>query len=186
MINALGINKNSCRFAPVFAFILFYLLSLSCSARESLDQLDNLDLNKAIQNLLAPLKSFFVQDTDFPSTGFSHKSSDVVNIQLVYPFNVGPKWNLITKTNFPIAFRPPITPVQKRARGTSNIISTSYISPKHTRSFRWGIGPAILFPTASNPRLGVREWGGGRPLFCVRKNWQTRCSWCFYNAGMDE
>jgi hypothetical protein len=161
------INRNSCGLALILA--LCYSFSLPCIAsKKNPESSNHIAINKTVQNVLAPLKSFSLQETDSPATGFFRTNSDVVNAQLIYPFDLSPKWNIITRSNVPVVFQPPSTAAQQRIQGTGNAVSSAFLSPKHPGSFKWGIGPAAVFPTASNPRIGVREWGGGASLVLVK------------------
>lgn len=36
-----------------------------------------------------------------------------------------------------------------------------FLSPRTESPLIWGVGPSVLFPTASQPVLGFQEWGAG-------------------------
>ncbi|MBL7481204.1 hypothetical protein [Legionella bononiensis] len=125
-------------------------------------------VNKEVQDFLAPLKSLSIQEIDSPSTGVYRKNLAVVNALLIHPLYLSSNWNIITRTYVPVAFQPPLVHGQERIQGTSNLLSSVYFSPKHRSKVRWGVGPVIVVPTASNSRLGVREWGAGPSLALVK------------------
>lgn len=162
--------KSPSGFTLLTSFIICFLFSLSCFAKEqtAANTSEQIAINKVVQNSLALFKSFAIQDIDLPSTGVFRKNSNIANGLLIYPFNLSPQWNIITRTILPVVFQPPLVPRQERIQGTSNFVSTAYFTPKHPGTFRWGIGPTLVFPTASNHRLGVREWGGGASIVLVK------------------
>lgn len=85
------------------------------------------------------------------------------NIQPVIPFSMNDKWNLITRTIMPVTYQKDIFPGSGSDFGLGDINMSLFFSPKEPTSngLIWGIGPVLLFPTATEPLLGARKWGAG-------------------------
>ncbi|MFN3940498.1 MAG: hypothetical protein ACK4IY_07905 [Chitinophagales bacterium] len=137
-----------------FYSLVFFLI---LSGEILFAQDDNASLAKAAQNPLANMMSFpFQNNTNF-GIGPYDRTQNILNIQPVLPFFDG---RLITRTIFPIISQPNFTQEEGGTTGLGDITFTSFFSPK-TENLTWGIGPVINIPTASDPSLGIKEWGIG-------------------------
>lgn len=124
------------------------------------------DLARAAQNPVANLISLpFQNDTNF-NFGPEEKTQNVLNIQPVWPISLNEKWNVITRTIVPVISQPEFTPNGDRTNGLGDTTFTAFLSPRDTGKWIWGVGPAILIPTATDDDLGSDEWGAG-PSFVV-------------------
>src|SRR5215211_345028 len=70
----------------------------------------------------------------------------------------GRTWNLITRTIVPLTWQPQLAPSGTPDFGDSNFglgnVSLSlFLSPQRPGAVIWGIGPAVLLPTATNKTL---------------------------------
>lgn len=97
------------------------------------------------------------------------------NIQPVIPFSVNDNWNLITRTIMPVTYQKDIFPGSGSDFGLGDINMSLFFSPKKptSRGLIWGVGPVLLFPTATEPLLGARKWSAGPALVAltVRGQW---------------
>lgn len=91
------------------------------------------------------------------------------NIQPVIPFSVNDNWNLITRTIMPVTYQKDIFPDSGSDFGLGDINMSLFFSPKEptSRGLIWGVGPVLLFPTATEPLLGARKWGAGPALVAL-------------------
>ena len=105
-----------------------------------------------------------------------------LNIQPVVPLSIGKDWNLIGRTILPIisqhdVFYDPILPVTQNRNqdGLSDTMQSFFFSPKAPGlgGLIWGVGPALLYPTATHPLLGS-QWGE-LPVNTVWVN--PSCTW---------
>jgi len=87
----------------------------------------------------------------FDSTGFD------LNFQPVVPFTLNKDWNLILRFILPFVGAPALTTNGIPENGTSDITASLFFSPAHGK-WIWGIGPAFLIPTSTNPALTQGKW----------------------------
>ena len=124
------------------------------------------ELARAAQNPIADLISVpFQNNTNF-KFGPRERTQNVLNIQPVIPVDLGEDWLLITRTILPIVSNPSFRPGQDRETGLGDTLFTAFLSPKQrslwiSGSVLWGVGPAILLPTATDNQLGPGELGAG-------------------------
>lgn len=81
--------------------------------------------------------------------------------QPVVPFHLNTDWNLITRTIIPFAHVERVFPNQES--GLGDILQAFWFSPSTPTSWglTWGLGPAALYPTATNKLIGADQWGAG-------------------------
>lgn len=78
------------------------------------------------------------------------------------PFSIHENWNLITRTILPLVSQPQLGGGQDRQFGLGDTVFSAFLSPVSPfKGVTWGIGPAILLPTATDDRLGADKWGAG-------------------------
>jgi len=124
------------------------------------------DLARAVQNPIADLISLpFQNNTNF-NFGPKKRTQNVLNIQPVVPFSLTDDWMLITRTIIPIVSQPSLLPGQDRKNGLGDILLTGFVSPSDQDLWiggkvLWGVGPAILLPTATDNQIGPGQLGAG-------------------------
>ena len=146
----------------VAAIISFLAMALLTAAPSSAQQKGAAELAKAAQNPIADMISLpFQNNTNF-DVGPLKKTQNILNIQPVYPVNLNPEWNLITRTIVPVISQPPFTASQDRTNGIGDIQFSAFFSPRQaTGGWVWGVGPIVQLNTATDDRLGQGVWGVG-------------------------
>jgi hypothetical protein len=120
------------------------------------------DLAKQAQNPIANLISLPLQNNTNVGIGPDDETQNILNIQPVWPFSLSEKWNLITRTIFPVISQPDaLTGGDGRINGLGDTTFTAFFSPKDSGKLTWGVGPVLLFPTATDATLGSDKWGAG-------------------------
>jgi len=153
----------------VFIFYTFTLVQGFSQEKESEreetelieDFEDETDLAQAAQNPVGDLISLpFQNNTNF-GFGPYDRTQNVLNIQPVVPISLSSKWNLITRTIFPVITQPDFFSESGSTTGLGDTNFTGFISPAQPGKFIWGIGPAIIIPTATDESLGSGKWSAG-------------------------
>jgi hypothetical protein len=133
---------------------LFLMLSVPAFAQE--------DLAKQAQNPIANLISLPLQNNTNFGIGPDDETQNVLNIQPVWPLTLNDNWNLITRTIVPVISQPgALTGGEGRVNGLGDTSFSAFFSPKDSARLTWGVGPILLFPTATDETLGSDKWGAG-------------------------
>ena len=87
----------------------------------------------------------------------------LLNIQPVVPFSLTPELNLISRTIIPLIDQKDVVPGGGSQSGLGDIVQSLFLSPAKptARGLIYGVGPAFLLPTASDPLLGAEQWAAG-------------------------
>jgi hypothetical protein len=85
----------------------------------------------------------------------------LLNVQPVIPFKVSDEWNAITRTIVPIANQPQLVPGMGSHGGLGDIQFTPFLSPAKPGEAIWGVGPALVFPSATDQWLGSGKFSAG-------------------------
>jgi hypothetical protein len=168
-------------------------------AQETKPEAGGDDLRSKVQNPVSSMYSLpFKFSADF---GADDGSAYMMNINPVIPVTVG-DWNFISRALIPalvsvdgfIAGLPGIPEGDRTARdrttGIGDINYSLFLSPADSKGLIWGVGPSIMFPTASDDQLGSGKWSAGPTgVVLVQPGWGTygglvRQLWSF--AGDDD
>jgi hypothetical protein len=118
-------------------------------------------LQKATQNPVADLISVPLQDNMNFGIGPYDRTQNVLNIQPVIPSHLTENWNLITRVIQPIVFQPYPDSNSGGNYGLGDMNPTFFLTPAKPANVIWGVGPAFVFPTATDPSLGQKKWSAG-------------------------
>jgi hypothetical protein len=122
---------------------------------------DTEDLARKVQNPVASLISVPFQNNFNFGVGPNDDLQYNLNIQPVLPFNVNSDWNLISRTILPLIYQPILAPGVGDVFGLGDIQEQLYLSPAKAKSFIWGAGPIMQFPSATDMALGAGKWAAG-------------------------
>jgi hypothetical protein len=150
------------------------LLAADAAAAQSADQ-----LAKQLANPLASLTSVPLQLNYEREAGLSGHADRVrLNVQPVIPLDLGEDWNLIWRTILPVVSQEEMAAGLGDASGIGDVTQSLFFSPEAPtrRGWLWGVGPALLAPTASDDALGAERWALGPTLVVLR---QTEAGWTY-------
>lgn len=122
------------------------------------------ELAQELTNPVANLVSIPVQMNFDDELGVGDDGSKLTtNVQPVIPFDLSEDWNLITRTILPVIYQDDVFPGTGSQFGLGDINLSLFFSPKQPTAggLIWGAGPVLLFPTATNSKLGAEKWGAG-------------------------
>ena len=151
---------------------LFFLMVLPVQAEEvpGAKQGGDADLAQELSNPIADLITIPVQMNYDRGIGPEDDGWKLqTNIQPVIPFQLNDSWNLITRTIVPVIYQDDIFPESGSDFGLGDINMSLFFSPKKPTSggILWGIGPVLLFPSATESLLGGKKWGAGPALVAL-------------------
>lgn len=131
------------------------------------------DLAKASQNPIGNMVSLPFQNNTSFGIGPDDAISNILNIQPVYPVSLSPNWNLVNRGIVPLIYREEVIPGTGSASGLGDISYTGFISPANPGKLIWGVGPALLFPTAGEEQFASDKWsaGVGVVILTMPGNW---------------
>lgn len=120
------------------------------------------ELRKIARNPFADeIKLQFEEDFTF-NQGPNDRSGNSLTIQPVIPLPVTGDWLLVTRvvTNA-ITYQPNLVAKSGGITGLGDTTSSFFLTPVHTGKLIWGVGPAVLIPTATSNQTGAGKWGVG-------------------------
>lgn len=141
----------------------------AATAEETDDAPSTQSLAAKAQNPIANMISLPFQNNLYFGVGPGDDVANVLNIQPVIPFQVGP-WNIITRTIVPVIYLDDLTeglpnlPQNKNSGSTfglGDINVSAFLSPADSGNFVWGLGPSIGMNTATSDLLGTGKWTAG-------------------------
>jgi hypothetical protein len=125
---------------------------------------NNAALAAQLSNPVADLISIPFQFNFDENFGLDDSGSrTLLNIQPVFPFSLNSDWNLISRTIVPLVWSDDIPSGAGSEFGMGDIVQSFFFSPKQPTAggLIWGVGPAFLLPTATEPQFGTEKWGVG-------------------------
>ena len=163
-------NTISCLSLILFA-LFFSLTTHSLKAQEATapPAASAEELAKKLANPIANLISVPIQSNWDVGIGAFNGSKLVVNVQPVIPITLSPKLNLITRWILPIVSQFDITGEDTQQGGLGDAVITGFLSPSQS-SLTWGVGPAILVPTATEAVLGGEKFGIGPSVVVLKQS----------------
>ncbi len=143
---------------------------------------DTADLAKQLSNPVAAMVSVPFQLNYDEKIGAEEDIERYqLNIQPVIPISLNEDWNLISRTVLPVVYQTYGDSSKYDDWGTGDTVQSLLLSPADSGpgGIIWGIGPAMLLPTASEKTLGADQWGLG-PTAVVLKQMN---GWTFGALG---
>jgi hypothetical protein len=123
------------------------------------------ELAKQTQNPISTLISVPFQANWDMGIGDREATGTILNFQPVVPFGLTPKWNVILRSILPLQSQPDSSGIQ-RSNGLGDATVSLFLTRSAPGKIIWGVGPALLLPTATNSALGTEKFGLG-PTFVV-------------------
>lgn len=150
----------------LFVLACCVLGSLPASAQDDAAEEEAYEANLAQQlsNPVAALISVPLQLNFDRGMGPSDDGDRLLlNVQPVVPFSLSPEWNLISRTILPVIDQQDAVPGGGSQFGLGDTVQSLFFSPvKPTAGgLIYGVGPALLLPTATDWRLGTEQWAVG-------------------------
>ena len=131
---------------------------------------DTAELAKKLANPIASLINVPFQYNFDHNIGRDSKGSrTLLNIQPVIPISLGEDWNVISRTILPLVDMQDM--LYGDEAGVGDVLQSLFFSPKKptANGIIWGVGPALLFPTATGEVLGGEEWGAGPTAVALKQ-----------------
>jgi len=160
--------------------LLFFLFFVGAGQAQEENQVQD-NMAKQSQNPLGTIISSPFENNFYFGIGPSEATAYALNWKPVYPVGLG-DWNLINRFIIPAIYsegqdenfllessidvgNATISDlIAGSAFGLADITYTAYLSPKHSGSWIWGVGGALVMPTATEERYSSDKWSAG-PAF---------------------
>ncbi|EJL30161.1 hypothetical protein PMI02_02064, partial [Novosphingobium sp. AP12] len=134
------------------------------------------DLAQKLSNPVASLISVpFQENIDFGAGPRGEGVKSTLNIQPVIPVSIGADWNMIVRTILPVIAQDDISAPRESEFGLGDTLQSLFFSPKAPGpgGIVWGVGPAMLYPSATDRLLGGGKWGAGPTALVLKQSHQT-------------
>jgi hypothetical protein len=120
------------------------------------------ELRKVARNPFADeIKLTFEEDFTFIQGPYD-RSANSLGIQPVIPLSIMGDWLLVTRAAAAaVTYQPNSRAKSGGTTGLGDTTTSFFLTPANTGKLIWGIGPAVLMPTATSDQLGVGKWGVG-------------------------
>ena len=105
-------------------------------------------------------------DLDFGNWPDGSSRRYLLDIEPVIPVRLTRGWNMISHTDFPLAYADPVGP-GGGVFGLGDINQTLSFTPAGRKGFIWAIGAQASLPTATNDRLGSGKMSIGPSLLLL-------------------
>jgi hypothetical protein len=131
------------------------------------------DLAEKLSNPVAAMISLpfqFNYDQNIGPVDDGHKT--YMNFQPVVPVHLNPDWNMIVRVILPVVDQSDIFPGAGSQFGLGDTTTEIFFSPTKPTDggWIWGVGPAMLIPTATDDLLGAKKWGLGPTAVFLRQS----------------
>jgi hypothetical protein len=120
---------------------------------------DAADLARQLSNPVASLISVpFQLNYDHDIGPGDDGERYALNVQPVIPITLNEDWNAISRTIVPLLYQDDIPPGEDEL-GIGDVLQSVFFSPKEPTEagWIWGVGPALLIPTATDDTLGQEQ-----------------------------
>jgi hypothetical protein len=152
--------------------MLLLVVGLAAQPPAIAQESEHVELARQLANPLAALISVPLQINLDENFGPDDQGDSLrFNFQPVIPISIGENWNLISRTILPIVDQNNVPSVGDSEFGLGDTVQSFFFSPKSPTAsgWIWGVGPALLLPTGSDPTLGSEKWGIGPTAVALRQ-----------------
>jgi hypothetical protein len=153
----------------LLAWTAYLLLAQSAALAQSTPE----ELRKLARNPFADeIQLTFEDDVTFSQGPFDRRANSL-QIQPLFPLSITTEWLVVTRVvATTLAYQPNTAAISGGTTGLGDSTASFYFTPVHTGKFIWGLGPAILFPTATGDKLGAGKWGLSPSIaFLIEPEW---------------
>ncbi len=142
----------------ILVWTAYLLLTLPAVLAQSAPE----GLRKIARNPFADeIKLPFEEDFTFNQGPFNRNANSLA-IDPVIPLSITGDWLLVTRiVATALAYQPNSLARTAGTTGIGDTFASFFLSPAHAGKFIWGVGPAVLMPTATSNQLGAGKWGVG-------------------------
>ena len=163
-------NRHGIILNTLILISLFFVNTLQAQENTNTGPGGDAELAQELSNPIADLITVPVQmnfDDNYGPDDDGWKLQ--TNIQPVVPFSLNDTWTLITRTIMPVIYQEDIIPGSGSDFGLGDINMSLFLSPQDPKYGKliWGVGPVLLFPTATETLLGGEKWGAGPALVAL-------------------
>lgn len=156
----------------IILFFINTLFALAAMAQQEQQPASNeaAELAKKLANPVASLISVPFQNNTDVGIGANNGSRNTLNIQPVIPIKLSEKLNLITRVVLPVVSQHNVTGIGTQQSGLSDAVVSAFFSPSAAKNgLVWGVGPALLVPTATDDFLGTKKFGVGPTALILKQ-----------------
>jgi hypothetical protein len=165
-------SSHNMRLLPaiLFGFTFSFALFEAKAQQQEQESTNPQALADKLANPVASMISVpFQNNTDW-GIGPYNGSKNTLNIQPVVPFKLSADVNLITRYILPVVDQRDVTGDHTHQFGLSDMTVSAWASPAQPKNgLIWGIGPALLIPTATNEYLGTKKFGVGPTALLLKQ-----------------
>jgi hypothetical protein len=115
------------------------------------------ELAKEDQNPIARILRVQIEDNVQFGFGPDNGTLNFLRIQPIFAFGLSKGWSLVGRLLIPIVHQP----FPESADGLGDIVLNLFLTPNTKGKFIWGVGPAFVFPSATDNILGTEKWSAG-------------------------
>jgi len=133
------------------------------------DQNNDHEIAKQLSNPVASLISVpFQENLDFGLGPHGEGVKSTLNIQPVLPVALSPNLNVIIRTILPVINQTAYQGPGSGAFGLGDTTQSFFFAPKSS-GIIWAVGPAFLYPTATDHDTGGDKWGAGPTALVLKQ-----------------
>jgi hypothetical protein len=152
---------------------------------------DPQELELKLQNPIATLVHVPFQANYDCCYGASNGQLWYLNIEPIVPFRLTENWNLITRSIVPVKRSESLSADSGSEVGLGDIKQEFFFSPVSGPDLIWGVGPILLYPTATTGAFAAKRWAAGPTAALIREKsgWTSGFLayhlWSFAAAGRE-
>jgi len=167
-----SLSKRSASTLALIAAVLVSLTGVPVEARAT-EQKSATELAQETENPISELRRITFQNNMNFGIGPNHRTNNELKILPIIPIKLNGNWNLVTRTILPVIKQPTLSTTDEDTWGLGATQFSAFLSPVHSGSWTWGVGPIVQFPTTTDNALGSRKWGAGptASVFFVEGPW---------------